>query len=109
MALPGVGHQPEGATGAQLGVCQLDAPPDPADKGVLRAPVKLERFALPELERNESSFGCGQSFLSLPQPGKCADPAVAAGVTQFTQRLPHLPLGSPLALAASAIGFEPQT
>ena len=30
VALPGVGHQPEGAAGAQLGVCQLNASPDPA-------------------------------------------------------------------------------
>jgi len=87
----------------------MTPPPDPANKGVLGAPIKLEGFALPELERNESALGRGQSFLDLPQPGKCADAAVAAGVTQFTQRLPHLPLGSPLTLAASAIGLEPQT
>ena len=64
-------------------ISQLDAPPDPADKGVLRAPVKLEGFALPELERNESALGCGQPFLDLPQPGKCADAAIAAGVAQL--------------------------
>ena len=90
-------------------MCQLDAPPDPANEGVLGALIKLEGFALPELERNESSLGRGQSFLDLPQPGKCADAAVTAGVAQVTQGLPHPPLGAPLALAAPGICLEPQT
>lgn len=78
MASPGVSHQPDGSAVAQLDVCQLDAAPDPANKGLVGAPIKLQGYALPKLKQNERSFGSTQSFLDFPQPDKCGDSATPA-------------------------------
>ena len=49
---------------------QLDAPPDPADEGVLGAPVELKGFALLELQWNESAHGNNGHNLMVINPVK---------------------------------------
>jgi hypothetical protein len=76
VALCRVGHQPEGAAGAEFDVCDFDAPAQAADKYVLTAPVELEGFAQGKAERNIGrTLGVGIDFC-LPAPDESADAAI---------------------------------
>jgi hypothetical protein len=61
-----VRHQPEGATGAEFGVCHLKLARDAADREGLFAPVKLERFTQLEFERDEGGFAGDLGGLIVP-------------------------------------------
>src|SRR5471032_1087674 len=78
MALARVGDQPEGSAGTQLQVRHLHAPVDAANDQSLLAPIELERLALLEAERHESTWGV--AFAAAPFTGEIGDPAIAASV-----------------------------
>ena len=79
MALVGIGHQPEGAGGAQLHVGELDLAEDAADDESFLAPVELEGFAQAEGQRDVGRAGGHCASLTTPGPDEGGDTAVAAG------------------------------
>ena len=107
VALARIRHQPEGTTGAQLGVRQLHPPAQATDEGVLGAPVKLEGLTMRKPQGNERAFGGGQSFTGFPIPRECTHATVTSGVAQRAQRQPHLSFCASLAFVTPAVGFEP--
>jgi len=84
VALAWIGHQPEGAAGTQLHVCQLDlGAPDAADEKTFLAPVELEGFAPIEGERHVGRSSGDGAGLGSPRPDECCDLAVAADVASL--------------------------
>jgi hypothetical protein len=102
-----VGHQTEGATGRQLGVCHLQAAAQTADEEVLAAPVELERLAQLEAQRHEPCTTRRVALLLLPALGKGIDRPSAAAVALRPQRFKHRLDPAPVTFAAMAIGLEP--
>lgn len=68
-----IGDEHEGATGAELEVCDLNPTVDAANDETFFAPVKLEGFAEFEFEWNKTSAGFGFAASTLPPPDEFGD------------------------------------
>ncbi|CAG9197806.1 hypothetical protein BVI434_1420001 [Burkholderia vietnamiensis] len=107
VTLCGIGDEPERAAGVKFDVGDLQASPQPTNKRVFAAPVKLEGFAGFEGERHEGLLARRLSLLLVPTPHERAYAAVAAGVTLGADRLEHEPGGAPVTLRAMTVGTQP--
>jgi hypothetical protein len=108
VALAWIGHQPERPARRQLHVRKLQAPAQTAHKGVLAAPVELER--LPKLEHQRHVCGALRRIrlLGLPAAHKRAHPPIAAAITQRPHRRKEHRRRAPLAPATVAVRLEPR-
>ena len=104
MTLAGVGHQPEGATGAQLHVRDLHAVVDSTDHHTFFAPVKLEGFAQIELQWHEGL----DVFASAAAPGtdEIGDSGVATGITAGFDLRKQCACCTPVLFGSQSVGFE---
>ena len=107
MALTGVGHQPEGAAGTQLGVRHFQAPSQSTHPGVFCAPVKLEGLAERKFERHEGCLARVCGLLFAPGPRKGGHSGIAAAVAKAYQFFVHGQYRAPLALASVGVGLQP--
>ena len=104
MALRRIGHQPERTGGAELELRYLQLAVEAADHQAFFAPVKLERFAQLERQRNKGAWRF--AFASSPGADECRQLAVAAyvpiGLDLRKQRLGR----TSVLLGTVAIGLE---
>ncbi|MNT35416.1 hypothetical protein D3C72_1714430 [compost metagenome] len=103
--LAGVGHQPEGATGAQLQVRHLHVVEHATDDHGFDAPVELEGLAQLEAHRNErlGRTGCR---LYPPATDVVGDGAVAAAIALGLYLSKQSSAAAPSLLGAMAVGRE---
>ncbi len=96
VALAGVGHQPEGPTGAQLHVGDLHPVVDAANHHAFLAPVELEGFAQLEGQRHKSVDRRPLAFALAPRPDEVGHPRVATLIARApdlgVQRFGRAPL-----------------
>ena len=104
VTLAGIGNQPEGPAGAQLQVGHLQAPVDAADHQPLFAPVKLERLAHLEAERNEGTRHLAIAF--APPANEGGDLAVATGIAVRPDLRVQGLGGAPILFGAVGVRFE---
>ena len=98
VSLARVGHQPERAARAQLQVRDLHAPVDPTHHQPFLAPIKLERLAELEGQRNKRLGRCNLAFALAPGPDEVGQAAAAALVALRLDLSVQRPGGSPLVL-----------
>ena len=104
MALARIGHQPEGAAGAELKVRYLHAPVDAADDQSFFASVELKGFAQFKLQGHKSMryFAC----TSAPVVDKIGDAAVATLVVVSLNLGKQLFGGTPALFETRGVSFE---
>jgi hypothetical protein len=104
VTLAGVGHQPEGATGAQLHVGDLHAVVDAAHHHAFLAPVKLEGFTQIELQGHEGF----EVFTSVGAPGAdvVGDPGVATCIATGLDLCKQCARRTSVFLWTQRVGFE---
>ncbi|MOA19300.1 hypothetical protein D3C78_1396720 [compost metagenome] len=104
MSLAGVGHQPEGTTGTQLQVRDLDASEDAANQHPFLAPIKLK--GLPQRERQRHKGAYRLALFTTPVTDEGGELAVAA-VIPFSPDHRQQRLGAPaILLRPERIGPE---
>ena len=104
MTLARIGHQPEGAAGAELQVRYLHVPVDAADDQSFFASVELKGFAQFKLQGHKSMryFAC----TSAPVVDKIGDAAVATLVVVSLNLGKQLFGGKPALFETVAVGCE---
>ena len=99
-----VGHQPEGAAGAQLHVRDLQPAVNAAHHQPLFAPVELKGFAQREPQRHEGPHGLRLARTEAPLPDEVRHAGIAAGVTLVLDLGKQRARRAPVALGAMRIG-----
>ena len=104
MTLVRIGHQPEGAAGAELQVRYLHVPVDAADDQSFFASVELKSFAQFKLQGHKSMryFAC----TSAPVVDKIGDAAVATLVVVSLNLGKQLFGGTPALFETVGVGCE---
>src|SRR5438552_16228269 len=107
VALHGIGHDPERAAASELAMGDFETAAQPANPGVLAAPVKLKRFTVAKGQRHER-FAMWRIADLLPQLANMdADAHIAPHVTLRFDGVKHDSGGTTIALRTMAVGLQP--
>ena len=106
VALAGVGHQPEGPTGAQLQVRHLQTTVDAADHQTFFAPVELEGFAQLERQRHEGAWRTRFATALTPGADEVGHARVASAIALGLDLRVQRPAAAPLMLGTSRIAAQ---